>query len=169
MKIWLFWNCSPGWPLIHWSTCFPNSGNQGVCCHCPADFHHLGSQGRKIITWRPTWNAISRPCLIKRKKVMAATSVSKGTLIKPDDQWAPRAKSWLLGGCGIPLNPSRGRWIGGQPGLLSKFQDSQGYMQRLCLKKKNPQNYILRRTSYAAKWSIRGQSGVTRLSQWCKL
>lgn len=73
------------WPLIYWSICFSNSGNKGMCCYCPADFHHLGSWGRKIIIWRPNWKAISRPCLIKRKKVTADKVVLWVLFIKPDD------------------------------------------------------------------------------------
>jgi hypothetical protein len=41
-----------------------------------------------------------------------------------------------------PLIPALGRqrqvdlWVWGQPGLQSEFQDSQGYTEKLCLKKK---------------------------------
>jgi hypothetical protein len=42
-----------------------------------------------------------------------------------------------------PLIPALGRqrqvdfWVGGQPGLLSEFQDSQGYTEKPCLEKQN--------------------------------
>ena len=42
----------------------------------------------------------------------------------------------------MPLIPALGRqrqvdfWVRGQPGLQSEFQDSQGYTEKLCLKKK---------------------------------
>jgi hypothetical protein len=42
----------------------------------------------------------------------------------------------------MPLIPVLGRQrqrILGQPGLQSKFQDSQGYTKKLCLKKTNKQ------------------------------
>jgi hypothetical protein len=41
----------------------------------------------------------------------------------------------------MPLVPALGRqrqvdfWVRGQPGLQSKFQDSQGYTEKPCLKK----------------------------------
>jgi hypothetical protein len=41
-----------------------------------------------------------------------------------------------------PLIPALGRqrqadfWVWGQPGLQSEFQDSQGYTEKPCLKKK---------------------------------
>jgi hypothetical protein len=43
----------------------------------------------------------------------------------------------------MPLIPAPGRqrqadfWVQGQPGLQSEFQDSQGYTEKPCLKKKN--------------------------------
>jgi hypothetical protein len=43
----------------------------------------------------------------------------------------------------MPLIPALGRqrqvdfWVRGQPGLQSEFQDSQGYTEKPCLKKKN--------------------------------
>jgi hypothetical protein len=42
----------------------------------------------------------------------------------------------------MPLIPALGRqrqagfWVQGQPGLQSEFQDSQGYTEKPCLKKK---------------------------------
>jgi hypothetical protein len=42
-----------------------------------------------------------------------------------------------------PLIPALGRqrqanfWVGGQPGLQSEFQDSQGYTEKPCLEKQN--------------------------------
>jgi hypothetical protein len=42
----------------------------------------------------------------------------------------------------MPLIPALGRqrqedfWVRGQPGLQSEFQDSQGYAEKPCLKKK---------------------------------
>jgi hypothetical protein len=47
------------------------------------------------------------------------------------------SQEWWL----TPLIPALGRqkqadfWVGGQPGLQSEFQDSQGYTEKLCLKK----------------------------------
>jgi hypothetical protein len=41
----------------------------------------------------------------------------------------------------MPLIPALGRqrqanlWVRSQPGLQSEFQDSQGYIEKLCLKK----------------------------------
>jgi hypothetical protein len=41
----------------------------------------------------------------------------------------------------MPLIPALGRqrqvefWVGGQPGLQSEFQDSQGYTEKFCLEK----------------------------------
>jgi hypothetical protein len=43
----------------------------------------------------------------------------------------------------MPLIPALGRqrqadfWVRGQPGLQSEFQDSQGYTEKSCLKKKS--------------------------------
>ena len=30
-------------------------------------------------------------------------------------------------------------WVQGQPGLQSKFQDNQGYKEKICLEKQQPQ------------------------------
>jgi hypothetical protein len=32
-------------------------------------------------------------------------------------------------------------WVRGQPGLQSEFQDSQGYTEKLCLKKQNKKQH----------------------------
>jgi hypothetical protein len=46
-----------------------------------------------------------------------------------------------------PLIPALGRqrqvnfWVRGQPGLQSEFQDSQGYTEKPCLKKKKWEKY----------------------------
>ena len=50
-----------------------------------------------------------------------------------------KARQWRH----MRLIPALGRqrqadfWVGGQPGLQSEFQDSQGYMEKPCLKKQN--------------------------------
>jgi hypothetical protein len=46
----------------------------------------------------------------------------------------------------MPLIPALGRqrqvdlWVGGQPGLQSEFQDSQGYTEKPCLEKPKNNN-----------------------------
>jgi hypothetical protein len=45
-----------------------------------------------------------------------------------------------------PSTPGRQRqgdfWVGGQPGLQSEFQDSQGYTDKPCLKKKKKKRFL---------------------------
>ena len=65
------------------------------------------------------------------------------------NHWLARPKGWLLKNAQAagqwwctPLIPALGRqrqadfWVRGQPGLQSEFQDSQGYTEKSCLKKK---------------------------------
>jgi hypothetical protein len=64
----------------------------------------------------------------------------------------------------MPLMPALGRqrqayfWVWGQPGLQSKFQDSQGYTEKPCLKKKKVLQVISE--AYSSLWGLICHSGT---------
>jgi hypothetical protein len=82
----------------------------------------------------------------------------------------PEAKRWWCS----PLIPALGRqrqvdfWVQGQPGLHRKFQDSQGYTEKPCLRKTNnkKEKWERRKKGRQAGWLAIKLPGVP-VHMWC--
>jgi hypothetical protein len=66
----------------------------------------------------------------------------KAQVVSPGRPYPPKKKCALKQGSGGELGSQRqvDFCLQGQPGLQSEFQDSQGYTEKPCLKKKTKQN-----------------------------